>query len=150
MGFYDIPGNPHRIYMNFHGIPWDFIGTSWNVMIFNGIHIEPYVIACKFMDFHDVPWKIPRIPGNSMEFTKFRSIFMGFHSQILQSLHGIPWNSIPIENIPKIQEIFPDVSGMSRGMSRECLRNAPGMSRNCRGNVLAMSRERSRYVPGMS
>jgi len=136
--------------MKFHGIAWDFMETSWNVMIFYGIRIELYVIACKFMDFHDIPWKfhkfqeIPRTSRNSVK-SSWDSIHKAFKA--FMEFHGIP---SPSKISRKSQKCSRNVSGMSRGMSRECLRNAPGMSRNCPGNVLAMSRERSRYVPEMS
>ena len=74
--------------MEFHGIPWNSITTSWNSVELHGIpwnSMELHGIPWNCMD---TPWKFHGISWISMDFHGIPWIFIDFH--------GFPWNSMEV------------------------------------------------------
>ena len=87
MELYNIPWNSMDLKgnsMEFHGIPWNSINTSWNsVELLYSMEPNGYST-----ELHGIPWNSMDTPWNSkafhrtssMEFHRFLSISMEFHS----------------------------------------------------------------------
>ena len=87
MAFHGTP----RYSMEFHGIPWNFITTSWNSVELHGIPWNSMDTDC--IELHGIPWNSMDTPwilhGRFVEFHGFPLISMDFHR--------FPWISMEFQ-----------------------------------------------------
>ncbi|CAH3121505.1 unnamed protein product [Porites lobata] len=73
----------HGNSMEFHGIPWNSVTTSWNSVELHGIPWNSMDTPWNSMAFHGTPWILHgysmEVPWNSMDFHRFPWISMEFH-----------------------------------------------------------------------
>ena len=103
--------------MEFHGIPWNSITTSWNSVELHGIPWNSMDTPWNSMAFHGTPWILHGTPWHSME-------LHGYSMHTPWKFHLIPWNSIDFHGMPRISidfHGFPWISmefqgGISHGL----------------------------------
>ena len=91
MAFHGTP----RYSMEFHGIPWNSITTSWN-------SAEP----------HGIPWNSMDTPWNSMAFHETPWILHGYSMGVSwnsMDVHRFPWNSMEVFHTGPLHISIPRV-----------------------------------------